>query len=789
MALDGLKRTGDRAWDAFTRLRLRLQSVMPKVALAAAALFVLRLLIVNTYLYRETFVGLLGPLTFIAVSATLLYYGLKLLVRLKRKLLWRVRRRLIITYLFVGLTPIVLLLLLGLLAAVVGSSQAMVRVVTVELNATERQTLDSARTLAAGLLDLPANAGESGGEEWLDARAGMLRATLPGARVAVWRGGAGEELLRLGEDEEALLTSADVDEETRGVGFDAGAASAERVPAWLKGVSEWGGFAYLPPPADSRSAHGTPAMRALVRRAQNGRGVAVLVTVPVSRALIDRLRENTGVNVRPFFLGASGTEARQRGGSVEFNMDGADEQRALSEDGRFTFERDGEVREVDFRRDQFGEVMPEPSLSDFNFWYPVFLPATNWLTGRQTPQWSFMVDWSWSAGGKQFWSDVVLGEAWWQVLYTLAVAFLVLELLALLSAAWMTRAVTGTVHKLHLATQHMRRGDFSHRIRTRSRDQLGELALAFNDMSANIETLLAERVERERLEREVEIAAEVQAQLFPRSVPALSTASITGECRAARGVAGDYYDYIEIAPGLVAIALGDVSGKGLSASLVMSNLQAALRAQAASVAERVKIAERRRMAASGESASRHAAATTAASAGQSVDVEEVVVASIDNRNAVAGMTASVNEQLCRSTDDNRYATLFLALYDDRTRTLRYTNSGHNAPALVRADGSVERLTTGGTMVGAFDWVEYEEGEVALEAGDLLVLFSDGISEAVNEREEEFGEERIMSLASERRDETASNLRRDIFKAVDEWTGARERYDDQTLVILKATSRE
>ena len=149
--------------------------------------------------------------------------------------------------------------------------------------------------------------------------------------------------------------------------------------------------------------------------------------------------------------------------------------------------------------------------------------------------------------------------------------------------------MTGTVHKLHLATQFIKRGDFSHRIRTRSHDQLGELAVAFNDMSANIEVLLEERVERERLEREVEIAAEVQAQLFPRSLPALTTAEVTGECRAARGVAGDYYDYVEVEPGLVAFALGDVSGKGISAALVMSNLQASLRAQVTIISERRRL--------------------------------------------------------------------------------------------------------------------------------------------------------------------------------------------------------
>src|SRR5207237_10336326 len=127
------------------------------------------------------------------------------------------------------------------------------------------------------------------------------------------------------------------------------------------------------------------------------------------------------------------------------------------------------------------------------------------------------------------------------------------------AAGLMTRALSGTVHKLYRPTEYIKRGDCSHRVSVRSHDQLGELAGAYNDMAANIEALLEERVERERLEREIEIAAEVQAQLFPRAVPALPNAAITAECRAARGVAGDYYDYVEIPPGRVVPALGAVA--------------------------------------------------------------------------------------------------------------------------------------------------------------------------------------------------------------------------------------
>jgi phosphoserine phosphatase RsbU/P len=759
---NSLQRPSGGFAELMSRSREWLRSAMPRVALASVALYILWLLIRNTEVYKTTPVSFVGTLMVCAVVFTLLYYGAKVLVRLKRKLLWRVRRRLIITYLFIGATPVVLLLLLGALAATGGSSQAMGRVVTVEIGATERHTLEGARALAEALSSLPANAGERVAQTWLDERTALLQASLPGARVAVWRGSEAELAQHSDAGMQPQLVSASVNEETRGVGFDTEEMRTP-LPAWLETQSEWSGLVYIPPPEEKRSGFGTPSVRALARRAAQGRVAVVLVTVPISRALVKRLRESTGIKIRPFFFDAVGDDAKERGRNLQVKLSEENEVRAGAND------KDKVV--VDFNRDQFGEPLPE--VSPLNFPYPVILQTTDWQTGKREAQMAFLVDWSWAEGGKQFWGDAVLGRAWWRGLYILATAFLVLELLALFSAVWMTRAVTGTVHKLYRATGFINRGDFSHRIRTRSRDQLGELTVAFNDMSANIETLLAERVEHERLKREIEIAHEVQAQLFPRSTPAMKTAEITGECRAARGVAGDYYDFMEVSPGLVAFTLGDVSGKGLSASLVMSNLQAALRAQVAIVSERQRLAVR---------------GANARAGGSSLESSRVVNV-FDTQRAVAGMTQSINEQLCHSTDTNRFATLFLALYDDRTRTLSYTNAGHNEPLLVRADGSVERLSIGGTIVGAFDFAKYEEAQTTLGDGDMLVLFSDGLSEAQSLTGEEYGERRLAEFVAARRTDTPNNLRKAIFDEVDHWTGAVERGDDQTLVILKAVNRK
>jgi sigma-B regulation protein RsbU (phosphoserine phosphatase) len=746
------------------RTRELLRRVMPRVAMATALAFVAWLLVRENRFYRALLVGrMFGLLTFIFVCFTLVYYGFKTLRWLKRRLLWRVRRRLAITYLFVGLTPIVLLLLFGLLSAFGGSGQAMVRIIAAQLNATQKHTQMNARALADSFSRLPPNTADASIQSWLDERTALLQASLPGARVALWRAAQGvEEVAKAGHDNPAQFTSESNDERTRAVGNDTTTISAP-LSSWLRESDDWSGLVYALP-ADEKEIFTSASIRALARgTAANGRAFALLLVVPISRALVEQQREATGIYFRPFFFNpAHGRKAAQAAvRAAERNERG---EPASQPDNEEEFER--AAREL-YGRDQFGETLSGGTI------YLVILPLTNWHTGKTKEDLSFIFEWSWALASQQFLGGSSLGETWRRALTIIAITFLVFEVLALLAAAWMTRAVTGTVHKLYRATEFIKRGDFSHRVRVPSHDQLGELAGSFNDMAANIESLLHERVERERLEREVEIAAEVQSQLFPHCVPDLVTVTISADCRAARGVAGDYYDYIEIAPGLLALALGDVSGKGISASLVMSNLQAALRAQTTILAERLEVAER--------------AVAVSAGGGNSSSSKLLahVVADADMDGAVSRMTANINDQLSQSTDSNRFATLFLAIYEERTRTLRYTNAGHNAPLLVRADGTIERLVAGGIMVGAFDWANYEEASVQLQKGDLLVIYSDGITEAERADGCEYGEEKLMKFAIKHRRMIAEELQRAVFDEIEDWSGTRERNDDQTLVIVKS----
>ena len=762
--MDSLKQTSERAgaW---------LRRVMPRAGVLSAALLVVWLLIHNSRFYREGFAGRLFTLALLLIYFTAAYYGFLGLRWLKRRVMWRVRRRLVITYLFVGLTPIVLLITLAAMVAFVGLSQVMTRIVRVQLVDKETQAHANARTLAEAFLQrLPQNGdgGRAAQQAWLDERVALLQPSLPGARVAVWSAGAG----RPDESKPAQFTSEPQDERVRGVGGDRTPTGAP-LPAWLRALDEWRGFAYLPPPASSTEAFGTPSMRAFVRARAGEREVSLLFVVPVSRVLVEQLRLNTDLQVHPFFLGADIAAIRFNrdwwGSSISIGPPGV---RQVNREEERQIEIAAGARRVviDFRRDQLGDEVNTSSM--------IVLPATSWPDGAVSQRAAFLCKFSAFAMANQLFQESDLGRYFQGAFILVAIIFLLLELLALLSAAWLTRAVTGTVHKLYRATEFIKRGDFSHRVRVRSRDQLGELAEAFNEMSANIESLLQERVKHERLEREVEIAAEVQAQLFPRKVPHLRAAEIVGECRAARGVAGDYYDYVEIAPGLIAFALGDVAGKGVSAALVMSNLQAALRAQATILAERMRTSAR-------------AAATTASGgggggggvSGQNVEMP-CGVTGVDIECAVEQMSASINEQLCHSTDSNRFATLFIALYDDEKRQLRYTHAGHNDALLVRADGSIEHLTEGGTVLGAFEWARYTEARTTLARGDVLVIYSDGVSETQNLAGEEFGAMRLYDVVARNLDSSAAGVRDKIESALTKFAQGTDSVDDLTLVIVK-----
>jgi sigma-B regulation protein RsbU (phosphoserine phosphatase) len=248
---------------------------------------------------------------------------------------------------------------------------------------------------------------------------------------------------------------------------------------------------------------------------------------------------------------------------------------------------------------------------------------------------------------------------------------------------------------------------------------------------------MAERIEAEqRAAREMEIAREVQARLFPQKLPPLATLDYVGRCVQARQVGGDYYDFLDLGPGRLGLLLADIAGKGISGALLMANLQANLRSQYA--------------------------------------------VALDDPSR---LLRSVNQLFFENTAESSYATLFFADYDDASRRLRYANCGHNPPVLARAGGGVERLSATTTVLGLFEDWECSLAEQTLHPGDTLVLYSDGVTEAQSDEEKEFGEMRLIETILKFHHLSPTELLNRLLEAVHKFS-ASEQADDITLVIAR-----
>ncbi|MES1261310.1 MAG: GAF domain-containing SpoIIE family protein phosphatase [Acidobacteriota bacterium] len=262
-----------------------------------------------------------------------------------------------------------------------------------------------------------------------------------------------------------------------------------------------------------------------------------------------------------------------------------------------------------------------------------------------------------------------------------------------------------------------------------------QMALAIEN-SRLAASLATEAADRERANRELEIAREVQERLFPQHFPTVAGLDCAGYCRPARGVGGDYYDFLQLEDGRLCLAVGDVSGKGIAAALLMASLQASLRGQ-----------------------------------------------TLAGLHDLSALMHNVNKLVYEASTSNRYATFFYGEYDPGTHKLDFVNAGHNPPVILRGAG-VLRLEAGGPVVGLLPAARFEHAEMLLEPGDVLISFTDGISEALNEWDEEWEEERFIAAAQACRGLSAKHMIEAIFRGADSFTGAAKQYDDMTLLVMK-----
>jgi sigma-B regulation protein RsbU (phosphoserine phosphatase) len=714
-----------------------------------------------------------------------------------RHLLWSLRNKLILTYLLIGLAPVVLFVTLVTISAYIAAGQFSIHLadsrMRQELDQIGEENASRAERIAhmmraqqagligpppqhrGGLRRPPANQPVADGVAPVASQAASTDAAAASAQAAVVETALSTEALpdpfraRLHPHTSVYLNGAPLPGPPEQM---SGASAAPRtplgLPAWaadlrgkqFRGLVLDGGELYLV--AIDQHHFGIDEGM-----------VTVITSLPVDSALLDVVARGLG---RVHLAGLI-TDAAQAAAAGQGSEETAPREVSSS---RPTVER--------IRRDQlhgssvYGGAEPGAAyLCDFRVSFFSTLDTTDWETGdaakvpaaievHSRPSLLYRQLFGPSLGGD--YNNYMIDG-----LILLCIVFLLIETLALWMALRLSGTITTSVQELYAATQRVDRGDFTHRIaalQTSEQDQLGELARSFNRMTGSLERLLVEQHEKERLQSELTIAQEVQANLFPHHVQNLPKLELHGVCRPARSVSGDYYDFLifrhaDNGDGTrgresgVGIALGDISGKGISAALLMATLHSAVRAYRL--------------------------------AGEDLVYSDTSIAGlVASREAQAGdegklfespgrILSMLNRHLYRSTQPEKYATLFLAHYDADTAKLTYSNAGHLPPLVLGRDGRIRRLDCGGTVVGLMDGMRYEEGSIQMNAGDILVGYSDGITEPENDFGE-FGEERLMEVVARYRDRPLHVISAQVLLALDAWIGAEEQPDDITLVLAR-----
>jgi sigma-B regulation protein RsbU (phosphoserine phosphatase) len=614
-------------------------------------------------------VGIVLPrfLSFLFLAAfffAIPYLPIRWLVGNRERLLWSLRNRLVVAYLFIAVVPTLLVVTLGWLTARMFYQQVAAYVVYSDV----RQRLARMSALAEEILALPP---------------GQDAAILTGASKEIpgltFQFGEGEQLLKLQQEEADRFAGLVQDQE-----------------------SVW--------------------MRAVVARGAGRERRVLQLSALLDSELVSTLAPDLG--------------------PLQFTVT------RLARPEENTFIPLGDTRYALVRPIRAAErALPLPAhWFDFEVngvpkldVYCVDSPPCGGVPGGKGALFGSVITRTASLNLRLFSEPGEVGDLFLRSLYALAILFLLIEVAALVLGIRLTRTITSAVSELYSATESVKAGDLSHRVRARERDQLGALGESFNAMIGSVSALIEEQKQRQRLENELAIAQQVQAQLFPQELPKLPRLELAAMCRAARVVSGDYYDFIPLDANRVGIAIADISGKGISAALLMASLQAALRSQ---VLLDGKLSEN-----------------------------------------TAELVRRLNRHLFLNTSSERYATFFYATYDARSGALHYTNAGHLPPLYVLGD-KVRKLEEGGMVVGLFDDCVFEQGRAIIEPGGLLVAYSDGLVEPENVYGEQFGIDQLTAEVLRHQHLPPQELAEALVRAAEEWAGTQEQADDMTVIVAR-----
>ena len=653
-----------------------------EAARPAAAVWPVRLLVAGAFAKLalmplpasvQPMAGWLDTAASLALAIGLGHILWRLLARLQRRLLWRVRRRLILSYVFVGVVPILLVV------AFVGLAGALTMLVT------------GAYMVRSELDDVVSDAGAIATAIGSHLTAG---AAIDGV-LAGYRAGAGA-----GVPVAAAVVGAG-SRSLGSVGPWRHAARPDVLPAWV-GKGGFTGFVGLP--------DGAGLVARAARRVEGGR--AVIVDIPVGSGVVGRIAEATGIEVTgPAFAGpgpAGGDSAARRG--------------AGGAGGGFA--------------------------SGGGLAWVAFLERTDWRTGgtgavglgiRVPP----VALYQHLFGANARIGDVDVGSLFVGSLAVVGALFLVMQGAALVMGFALARTITGSVHELFAGTERVRRGDFTHRIRVASGDQLGDLADSFNAMTSSVEGLLAQAAEKKRLEEELRIAREMQMSLLPRDAASIPGLTLAPFSRPAREVGGDYYDVVRLGERRLGLLVADVSGKGTSAAFYMAELKG------------------------------------------------LVLSLSPIHQSPRRLLMEVNRILSASLDAQSFITMTYAVIDLDERTITYARAGHT-PFLYLQPGAAaaaQMLAPDGLVLGLRDLEGHfdaliEERSQRIGPGDLAVLFTDGITEAMNEEADMFGEERLCRLIEEHATLAPHELLDRVLRDIEAFVGTADQHDDMTMVLVR-----
>jgi sigma-B regulation protein RsbU (phosphoserine phosphatase) len=606
--------------------------------------------------------------------------GWRLFVQIKRRLLWRVRRKLILSYIFIGVIPSLLILVFFLFAG----SLVFMNVSAYLFKDGYDKVIEDARLSAqAAATEIARNPKTA--RETIE-RVHRIRASAyPGLSIAYLA----------------------PDGRSAAAGPWKPLPVPKDMPQWLVRDLFQGSVGVSVPDAPAEE---DLVVRSLVKVGQGGTGGAVIVDVPLDEQVMHELYANTGVRLENVF-----------------------DQRA-----------EANAEKVGSGRQGSRSIFFQKSLAQID--------VVDWATGDQradTVALSYRLRELYnhlsSPQSMRISPNMRLADALLILLIVIGVLFLIIEAVALTMGLALARSITSSVHELFMGTERVRQGDFTHRIDIASKDQLGELADSFNQMTGSIENLLQTAAEKKRLEEELRIARQIQMSLLPRGPLEFPGITVTALCVPAREVGGDYYDFFPLGDRRLGVLIADVSGKGTSAALYMAELK-----------------------------------------GLMLSLSQIY-------QSPRQLLMEVNRIISENLDTRSFITMTYAVLDMEAGVMTFARAGHTPLIFLNAEagnsseafipsGLVVGLRIPGAMQKFSDLLE--EQRVDLHKGDVIVLYTDGITEAMDRNSDLFGDARLGRLVDEHGHLEAADLRERILREIESFVGSADQHDDMTMILIK-----